>query len=92
MCGLPDGVVNSEVDDLRERVEQWIDDSLGYACLSWHKHLIGAAPAYTPKITPVLHRFLEGKFLSWLEVLSVLGVAREGVDALEAASKWLEVR
>ena len=92
MCGLPDGVVNSEVDDLRERVEQWIDDSLRYACVSWHKHLIGAAPAYTPKITPVLHRFLEGKFLSWLEVLSVLGVAREGVDALEAASKWLEVR
>ena len=92
MCGLPDGVVNSEVDDLRERVEQCIDHSLGYACVSWHKHLIGAAPAYTPKITPVLHRFLEGKFLSWLEVLSVLGVAREGVDALEAASKWLEVR
>ena len=44
------------------------------------------------KITPALRRFLEGKFLFWLEVLSVLGAAREAVDALETAAKWLDVR
>ena len=93
MCRLPDGVANSEVDNLWERVEQHIDHSLRYACQSWHKHLIGlhTAPAPRPRITSVLHQFLEEKFLFWLEVLSVLGTARDAVDALGVAGKWLEV-
>jgi hypothetical protein len=91
MCKLPDGVVNSEIDDLKERIEQFIDHGLRYACRSWHKHFLCTAPAHTLKIIPILHRFLEGKFLFWLEVLSVLGSAREAVDALEGATKWLEV-
>jgi hypothetical protein len=92
MCKLPDGVVNSEIDDLKERIEQFIDHGLRYACRSWHKHFLCTAPAHTLKIIPILHRFLEGKFLFWLEVLSVLGSAREAVDALEGATKWLDVR
>jgi hypothetical protein len=90
MCKLPEGVVNSEVGDLQERVERYIDHSLRYACTSWHKHLINV-PAHKLKITPILHQFLEGKFLFWLEVLSVLGSAREAVNALEVAAKWLGV-
>jgi len=92
MCKLPDGVMNSEVNDLKERTKQYIDQGLEYACRSWHKHLVDATPAHTLTITSVLHRFLEGKFLFWLEVLSVLGAAREAVDALEAAAGWLDVR
>ena len=70
---------------------QYVDRALEYACRSWHKHLVGTTPAHTLKVTPILHRFLEGKFLFWLEVLSVLGAAREAVDALEAAARWLDV-
>jgi hypothetical protein len=92
MCGLPDGIMNSKVYDLRERTEQHIHKALQYACRSWHKHLVDATPTRTLEITSLLHRFLEGKFLFWLEVLSVLGAAREAVDALEAAAKWLDVR
>ena len=91
MCQLPDGVVNSDVDDLRERVEQYIDHSLQYACRSWHKHLIGTISAYAIEIKPFLHQFLERKLLFWLEVLSVLGATREAVSALEVAAKWLDV-
>jgi hypothetical protein len=91
MCKLPDGVVNSEVDDLKERAEQFIDHGLRYACKSWHKHLACTAPAHAAKITSILHRFLEGRFLFWLEVLSVLGSVREAVYALEGAAKWLDV-
>ena len=91
MCKLPDSVMNSEVDDLRERTEKYIDPALRYACRSWYKHLFTAIPARTPEITSVLHRFLEGKFIFWLEVLSVLGAAREAVDALDAAARWLDV-
>ena len=91
MCKLPDAVTNSEVEDLRERAERYIDHTLQYACRSWHKHIVDTM-AHTPGITSILHRFLEGKFLSWLEVLSVLGAAREAVDALEAITKRLDVR
>ncbi|KAF9646358.1 hypothetical protein BDM02DRAFT_3188908 [Thelephora ganbajun] len=89
MCNLPDGVANSEVPDLCERTERYIDSALQYACKSWHKHL-GEHTVRTPEITSTLHRFLEKKFLFWLEVLSVLGATRGAVDALEAATKWLE--
>ena len=93
MCELSNAVTNNKVDDLQKRVERCVDHSLRYACESWHKHLIDAhrAPAYAPKITSVLHRFLEEKFVFWLEVLSVLGTVRDAVDALDAAGKWLEV-
>ena len=90
ICRLPDGVVNSEVADLRERTDEHIGQALEYACRSWYRHLVGAIPAW---ITPILHRFLEEKFIFWLEVLSVLGAAKEAVHALEAITKceWVEV-
>ena len=89
MCQLPDGVINSEVNDLKERTEQYISKALEYACRSWHKHLNDKMPARTANI---LHRFLTEKFLFWLEVLSVVGAVKEAVDALEATAKWLDVR
>jgi hypothetical protein len=92
MCKLPDGATNSEVDDLRERTERYIDRALQYACRSWHKHLVHTTPAHILGLIPVLHRFLEEKLLFWLEVLSVLGAAREAVDALDLVSKRLDVR
>ena len=91
MCKLPDGVINSEVDDLKKRTKQYIHRALEYACRSWHKHLVDMTPAHKLEITSTLHRFLEGKFIFWLEVLSILGVTREAVHALEAAARWLDV-
>ncbi|KAF9646350.1 hypothetical protein BDM02DRAFT_246803 [Thelephora ganbajun] len=91
MCKLPDAAANSEVPDLRQRTERYIDSALQYACKSWHKHLVDEHMVRTPKITSALHRFLENKFLFWLEVLSVLGAAREAVDALDLVAGWLEV-
>ena len=84
MFQLPDGVTNSEVDGLRDGIEGHIDQALGYACRSWHKHLVDDIPA---QVASTLHQFLEEKFLFWLEVLSVLGALREAVDALEATAK-----
>ena len=93
MCKLPDGVVNSDINDLAERIEENIDHSLQYACRSWHKHLVDLCrvPTHAPKITSILHQFLEEKFLFWVGVLSVLSAVRDAVDALETAAKWLEV-
>ena len=89
MCKLPDGVMNSEVDNLKERTEQYINKALGYACRSWHKHLTGKMSTQTLEI---LQQFFTKKFLFWLEVLSIIGATRVAVDALEATVKWLDVR
>ena len=91
MCELPNGVTNSEVVDLKERAEEHIGRPLRYACRSWHKHLVVTIPVQALNVVPVLHRFLEGKFLFWLEVLSILSATREAVDALETAAKLLDV-
>ncbi|KAF9787448.1 hypothetical protein BJ322DRAFT_1218157 [Thelephora terrestris] len=89
MCKLPDGVTNSEVINLKERTKKHINQALQYACQSWYKHLIHTIPSHSPNIVPVLCQFLKVKFLFWLEVLSILGTAREAVDALKVTEKWL---
>jgi hypothetical protein len=84
MCKLPDAVVNSDVGDLKERSEEYIDPALRYACVSWHMHLVGtrAKLAHIPMVAPALCQFLEEKFLFWLEVLSVISATRNAVNAL----------
>ena len=93
ICKLPDTVANSDVSDLEERTERYIDSALRYACLSWYLHLTGVdtTPAYVPTISPALHQLLETTLLFWLEVLSVLGAARNTVEALQITTDWLEV-
>jgi hypothetical protein len=92
MCNLPDAVANSDISDLKERSEK-IAPALRYACVSWHVHLVGAHTTLdcTPTIIPTLHQFLEKKFLFWLEVLSVFGITRNAVEALQVVINWLEV-
>ena len=94
MCKLPDGVANSDVGDMEARIQQYLNPTLQYACRSWHIHLADKHKISVPvlDITSALHQFLEEKFLFWLEILSVLGAARNAVDALQAVVDWLEVR
>ena len=91
MCKLPDAVLNSEVDDLPERIKQYLNPALQYACRSWHKHIVDEKAVCTHAVTSILHYFLEKKFLFWLEVLSVLGVGKEAVNALGVVARCLEV-
>jgi hypothetical protein len=93
MCKLPDGVANSDIGDLKERIGRYIGPALQYACRSWHTHLVGghATSVNSLEITSALHQFLETKFLFWLEVLSVLDAVRIAADALQTAGDWLEV-
>jgi len=89
MCSIPDYALNSEVQDLPERVEErGIHGALEYACRSWYKHLITTKYRST-NVVSALHNFLEGRFTFWLEVLSVLGAVGDAVQALIVTRKWL---
>jgi len=90
MCSIPDYTLNSKVENLPERIkESGIPGALEYACKSWYKHLFVAKDQAVDVVSALCH-FLEGKFLFWLEVLSVLGDVGDAVRALIAATKWLD--
>jgi len=88
LLSLPDYALNAEVKDLEERIKNHISPALEYTCKSWYNHLTGTEED-TTYILGALHIFLENNFLSWLEVLSVLGAARYAVIALEKLMQWL---
>jgi len=89
MCSIPDYSLNSEVEDLAKRVkDSGICGALEYACRSWYKHLIMNQHQATDVLS-ALCGFLEGKFIFWLEVMSVLGAMGDAAHALIATTKWL---
>ena len=89
MCSIPEYALNSDVDDLPERVEKsGIHGALEYACRSWYRHLI-RTKALTTDVVSALHFFLKEKFNIWLEALSVLGAVGEAAHASNITVKWL---
>ena len=90
MCSIPDYALNSDIEDLSRRIkDSEIYGALEYACRSWYKHLI-VTGHQTEDVVSALNDFLEGKFIFWLEVLSVLGAVGSGVHALNVTIKWLD--
>jgi len=89
MCSIPDYALNSEVEDLPRRIEDsGIRGALEYACRSWYKHL-AVTKHRASDVVSALRDFLEGRFVFWLEVLSLLGVMGDSARALTITSKWL---
>ena len=88
LLSLPDYTLNSEVEDLEKRIDNRICVALRYACQSWHNHLTRTGGEVT-NVIPHLRVFLEN-FLTWLEVVSVLGAARGAITASEQLMSWLQ--
>ncbi|KAF9645142.1 hypothetical protein BDM02DRAFT_3271916 [Thelephora ganbajun] len=88
LLSLPNYALNSEVEDLKTRIDDRISDGLRYACRSWHSHLTKTEGDVTDVIS-CLRVFLEEKFLAWLEVVSVLGAVWGATVALEQLIGWL---
>ncbi|KAF9782707.1 hypothetical protein BJ322DRAFT_1219896 [Thelephora terrestris] len=86
---IPSYALNSEVKGLKERARNEIDYALQYACKFWYCHLMEAREGISD-IFPALQSFLQERFLAWLEVLSVLGCAKEAVVALETLMHWVQ--
>ena len=93
MFSIPKYTLNSEVEDPLKKIEEsGIRGALEYACRSWHTHLI-AATGQTARIIPILRRFLERKFLFWLEVFSYTNTVDDAIRALKTTVERLrEVR
>jgi WD40 repeat protein len=91
ICQLPQYAMNSDVDDLDARRENYIGSELEYACRSWAKHLRFASRDggdVGPAIE-CLKVFFSHHMLSWLEVLSVVSDLRCAVYSLQDVTAWL---
>ncbi|CAE6526050.1 unnamed protein product [Rhizoctonia solani] len=72
--------LNSEVTDLKRRIDTHIGPALKYACTHWVDHVI-AAP--NQALVEAIKELFEGpQLMYWIEVLSLLGCIDIGVTGL----------
>ncbi|CAE6444452.1 unnamed protein product [Rhizoctonia solani] len=75
--------LNSEITDLKQRIDTHIGPALRYACKHWIDHFISSP---TQALVKAIKTFLEGpRLMYWIEALSLLGrmdVAISGLSKL----------
>ncbi|KAG8857047.1 hypothetical protein FRB96_005977 [Tulasnella sp. 330] len=95
ICHLTDpSKLNSEVEGLSAKIEEYISPALAYACLYWTDHLSEARTdsKESLEVDLLVEHFLKQKILYWIEVLSLLGKTKEAVILLRSADTWVTAR
>ena len=80
--------LNSDVPDLRDRIERCIPPALSYSCLFWAEH-IARVSRFSVRLLGCVKKLLEEKFLFWLEALSTRGELANATTALLGLRTWL---
>ncbi|OBS20594.1 hypothetical protein FPOA_06947 [Fusarium poae] len=89
ICGLSfPGTRRSTVDS--SELEERMPSQLQYACMHWAYHYMEGDPKSNDN--DQVHDFLTTHLLHWMEVLSLLGRAKECLDSLRSLAGWLEGR
>ncbi|KAG8999776.1 hypothetical protein FRB94_005950 [Tulasnella sp. JGI-2019a] len=95
ICQLTDpSKLNSQVDDLAERIHQRIPHALRYSCEYWANHLceVSVDNAIRTEAGSLLDVFVKEKLLFWVEVMGLLGKAKEAVSLVRLAETWIMAR
>jgi hypothetical protein len=95
ICKLEDSrLANSEVKDLKSRIEQNISDALQYSCFYWSSHLCFSLDNINrdPRVLGELKEFFEGLYpVFWIEVLSIMGMVPIGAPSLRRVISLVKV-
>jgi hypothetical protein len=94
ICDIRDSsLANSEVANLKDRLDHVAPHKLRYACNYWHVHLRLAASTSSSLIEQ-LETFCSLHLLHWIELLSLLGnfASLTGFDSTEPWLTYVEVR
>ena len=84
ICRLATSYVpNRRISDLEDRLTKFVPEYLSYAACNWKDHLPDIQ--FPPVLQQELARFLRGKLLFWLELLSLLKSVSRAAPSLEAA-------
>ena len=90
MIGLPNPTtLNTEIENLPERILQSIPPFLQYSCRHWSWHLANAK--LSEDLLYQLKEFVNTRLLYWIEVCSLLGELRSTILALNTAQVVLTV-
>jgi hypothetical protein len=91
ICNLPTSHLhNVDMPNIEEKIHFCIPKHLRYSCQFWGDHL--ADTFFDSDIEKLAGEFLFGKFLFWLEVLSLLGMVGYALRALSKFISWAKVR
>ncbi|KAG8996264.1 hypothetical protein FRB94_008444 [Tulasnella sp. JGI-2019a] len=87
-------MLNSEVDDLQEWIHRHIPYAFQYACEHWADHLgeITVDRNGKMEVDSLLEVFAKRTLLFWIEVMGLLGKAKEAVLLVRSAKTWVTVR
>ncbi|CAE6393040.1 unnamed protein product [Rhizoctonia solani] len=87
ICGLPSSyLLDSEVEDLDERVRGAISPGLAYACQHWSTHLYRGE--YRAPLVDHVRTFFFDNLLLWMEVVNLVKKMRHGTGIIQQAEKW----
>ena len=86
MCGLKSyGTERRDIDD--KSIGHNLPPELQYSCRYWTHHLAKSKDPPTDQI----YLFLQDHFLHWMEVMSILGIVPECLDALSVLQSMVAV-
>ncbi|KAG9028581.1 hypothetical protein FRB95_006301 [Tulasnella sp. JGI-2019a] len=90
MCDLDDpSLLNSEVEDLEQRVKTMISPGLWYACTKMAVHT-SQTPADSEEVHCLVVKFTHTSLMYWLEVLSLMGRVPEAIGMALLIESWLK--
>ena len=88
ICNLESSyLANSDVQDLKSRIAEYIPPALSYACRYWDDHLKHLE--FETDLFDKLRAFFDKNFLFWLEVLSLTSNVRLALPALSTLDVWV---
>ncbi|KAG9027176.1 hypothetical protein FRB95_008012 [Tulasnella sp. JGI-2019a] len=89
ICDLDSSLLNSEVKDLDERIRERIPPALQYACVHIATHVSQSAEG-NQDMHSLVAKFAKERLIYWLEGLSLMGRAHQGVTMVTSIEKWFK--
>ncbi|KAG6329629.1 hypothetical protein ID866_9461 [Astraeus odoratus] len=89
ICKLENSyVLNSQVEDLDVRIQNYISPHLAYACRFWVRHIEGIKFHYG--LGKEVEAFFKERILLWMEVLSLLQMMNNAPGYLAGIAEWMK--
>ncbi|KAF8748405.1 WD40 repeat-like protein [Rhizoctonia solani] len=91
ICGLETSfIANSEVKDLKARIDRSISPMLSYAAHHWGHHV--AKSRHCEETQTKLEGFFSNQLLFWMEVLTLKDTLDTGIAMLSLVKPWLTAK
>ncbi|PVF91363.1 WD40 repeat-like protein [Serendipita vermifera] len=91
ICGLESSfLLNSQVDDLEDRISTSISSQLQYSSVHWPSHVINSGdPSHDQQVTKAILQICKSPYaFYWMEILSALRQVQSTVSGLQAVKNW----